>query len=169
MFDLDNGGTPLFVLIGIVVAQLFLYGRKVRERVKIAVSDVVSDLMQFGVMFIVCMAFLTFARSIVGWNLHDPWQMVTVVILFNMSFDTWFNRIREAFNTKVGAAFDVLMGRKVAVDEDDLPHPAGPTPIVEAIASPVLPAANAPHLNAMAERLDAEIDNHTQEDDKGPL
>lgn len=120
MFDFHDPNNPLLVLIGIIVAQLFLYGRKVKDRVAIAISDVVSDIMQFSVMFIVCMGFLAFGQSVVGWNLKDPWQLVTVVILFNMSFDTWFNRLRETFNSKVGAAFDVLLGRKIAVDEDAL-------------------------------------------------
>lgn len=117
MFDFHDHN-PLFVLVGIIVAQLFLYGRKVKERVKIAMSDVVADIMQFGVMFIVCMGFLTVAKTITGWNLNDPWQLVTVVIMFNMSFETWFARLRDVFNNKAGSAFDVLMGRKVAVDSE---------------------------------------------------
>jgi hypothetical protein len=126
MFDFREGGSnPAYVFVGIIVAQLFMYGRKVKERKKIHLHDVIADGMQFGVMFIVCMGFLALAKNVIGWDLNDPWQLVTVVIIFNMSFDTWFTRIRETFNSKAGGAFDVLLGRKIAVDaEEPPPHVA---------------------------------------------
>jgi hypothetical protein len=125
MFEFPSGN-PLYVFVGIVVAQLFMYGRKIKERVKITANEVIADIMQFGVMFIVSMGFLQLAKTITGWDLTDPWQLVTVVILFNMSFDSWFNRLRDTFNTKAGAAFDVFLGRKIAVEQENMEQPTMP-------------------------------------------
>jgi hypothetical protein len=166
MFDWPTDSKPIFVLVGIIVAQLFMYGRKVKDRVHIALSDVIADLMQFGVMFVVCMGFLALAKTITGWNLNDPWQLVTVVIMFNMSFDAWFNRLRETFNNKVGAAFDVLLGRKIAVDGNINVAPARRAPS-EHVAKPIVEVYKKPvdGYDPDIEHLVHELDNEPFERD----
>lgn len=152
MFEFSSG-TPFLVFVGLLIAQLFLYGRKIKDRVKIAVTDVISDIMQFGVMFVTCMGFLAAAKSITGWDLDDPWQLVTVVIIFNMSFDAWFMRIRDTFNTRVGAAWDALMGKSIPQEE--------PKPLSRRLKTVYTPVKKPnPELDGLIEQLD-NVDNNS--------
>lgn len=114
----DGGANPGLVFIGIVIAQLFLYGRKVKSNTRIRMRHLVGDIMQFGVVFITCMGFVRIADGMLGFNINDEWQLITVVIVFNMSFDALFTKLREGFNRRLGAAVDILVGNTPTPGED---------------------------------------------------
>lgn len=111
MFTFAEGSAnPGLVLIGILIAQLFLYGRKVKANTKIQTRDLLGDVMQLGVVFVTCMGFVRIADGVMGFHIQDAWQLITVVIVFNMSFDTFFTKLRAGFDRRIGAAVDILLG-----------------------------------------------------------
>jgi hypothetical protein len=81
-----------------------------------------------------------------------------------MSFDAWFLRIRDTFNTRVGSAWDALMGKAPApIEEDALMHP----PLSRRLGKAFKPAVDEnEELEELLERLRAQVP--VSEDDGEP-
>jgi hypothetical protein len=104
-FNENNNHNALIVGVGLVI-----YGRKIKKNVKIKVSELTGDLMQLGAMFVGAMSFFS-GLELVGMRPHDTWQTVMVTILFAMSFETYFQRARDALQARFALVTAAILGQ----------------------------------------------------------
>lgn len=113
-FDPEKWATPAFVAIGLVISQLFMYGKKVKRRVKITTAELVGDLMQFGVKMVITITTIQVISWLTKKPIDDMWQVVAVTILICTSFDNYFLKLRELALTRILGAGAVLFGKAPA-------------------------------------------------------
>lgn len=109
-FNENNNHNALIVGAGLVIAHLFIYGRKIKKNVKIKLSELTGDLMQLGAMFVGAMSFFS-GLELIGMRPHDTWQTVMVTILFAMSFETYFQRARDALQARFALVTAAILGQ----------------------------------------------------------
>jgi hypothetical protein len=123
MFNLnDENGNALVVALGLVIAHLFIYGRKIKKNIKIKASELVGDFMQLGAMFVGAMSFFG-GLELLHMRPQDTWQVVMITILFAMSFETYFQRARDAFQERMGMVTAAILGK--LPDDAMMKVPAG--------------------------------------------
>lgn len=121
-FNENNNHNAIIVGAGLVIAHLFIYGRKIKKNVRIKVSELTGDFMQLGAMFVGAMSFFS-GLELINMRPKDTWQTVMVTILFAMSFETYFQRARDALQGRFAAIIAATLG--TMPDDALLRVPAG--------------------------------------------
>jgi hypothetical protein len=101
---------PIFVAVGVFITQLFLYGSKVKRRVRISFTELVGDIMQFGVKCAVIIAAIQGSQNLFHVDMHEMWKVVSITILIATSFDTYLARVKTLATQRIGNAANVLFG-----------------------------------------------------------
>lgn len=110
-YDPEKWSIPFFVAIGLIISQLFIYGKKVKQRVRISAAELTGDVMQFGVRMAVTIGSINMLEVVLDREIKDLWQVVLTTILICTSFDTYFLKIREIAIGRFVGAWAVLLGR----------------------------------------------------------
>lgn len=99
----------IIVFAGLLIGQLFIYGGKLRARKKITKIELWADAMQYGARYVTCMSTLIIAET---FGMYDGvWAKLVYCILFAMSFDNVFMRLRDQFLKRMGVIGDALFGK----------------------------------------------------------
>lgn len=122
----DEVVRAVVVFAGLIIGQLFIYGGRIRDRKAITREELVADVMQYAAKYVACMATLYIIESFGMYKYI--WSKLLYCILFTMSFDKWFARMREKFLARMGAVGDALLGKLPNDAVMEVPKGTGDSP-----------------------------------------